>query len=43
MVSDVMILLEVNGVPGWYKAVLNNGEVGLLAVPGIKADTRESW
>ncbi len=30
--ADVMIFLEVNGTPGWYRATLNEGEVGLTEV-----------
>ena len=43
MISDVMVFLEVEGTPGWYKAVLKNDEVGLLPVPGINTDIEESW
>ena len=34
LISDVWVFLEVNEVPGWYKATLENDEVVLSPVPG---------
>lgn len=34
MISDVMVFLEVDGKPAWHKAVLKDGEIALVAVPG---------
>ncbi|MBR4682469.1 MAG: hypothetical protein IKP06_04115 [Elusimicrobiaceae bacterium] len=32
-IQDVMVFLEVEGVPGWYKATLENGELVLAPAP----------
>ena len=33
-IQDVMVFLEVGGVPGWYKATLEKGELVLTPAPG---------
>ena len=33
-IRDVMILLETDGVTGWYKAVLEKGKLTFIPVPG---------
>ncbi|MCQ2411224.1 MAG: hypothetical protein MJ053_07215 [Elusimicrobiaceae bacterium] len=38
-ISDVMVFLEVNGEPGWYKAVLHEGEMVFIPAYG----TLFSW
>lgn len=42
LIADVMVFLEVNGIPGWYKVVLHEGELlfkpvsGSIFVDGVK-------
>jgi len=43
MISDVMVFLEINRTPGWYKVVLKDNKVVLLPVPGVKLKRREIW
>ncbi len=38
---DVMVLLEVNGVPGWYKATLEEGNLVFTPTPSRIFDEKE--
>ena len=40
-IQDVMVFLEVNGKPGWYKATLENGELVFTPVPSRVFNTKE--
>ncbi len=42
-ISDVVVFLNINNTPGWYKAVLENNHVIFMPVPGIKIPIHDGW
>ena len=35
-IEDIMVFLEINGKPGWYKVILKNNEVLFVPVIGVR-------
>ena len=42
-ISDIMVFLNINNTPGWYKAVLENNYVIFVPVPGIRIPVDKGW